>query len=349
MEESRSRRRRRRGGKSVSSSCVGVCDADIPRQDQASAEAASLDQAPPPPARMEQKGNERDQMSTTREKPAKLTEYIIGLMIIIVKDVVLVGEKGGNTYYIVTEEGKKIIRSLLNTLSEIHQQGKCPKKFNESNIVMEKGNVKFSDIEFEEITNEGIRNNYRNVRSIIRKTLFGDCSNDEIPEDIKHLLRLMARRSSFRMGYVISSHASLISLGNRCHFFKVMYDHIKNVLCHSNKQAQKKILDALPYKGDWHTTLKSNALLEESFYSRETPYDPNGKSIVFLTFYRNTVAHKMEKYLQPLQHSENIVLEYTREQFEEILAAVFPLYLPTMQEQLAKHGELEKLNLKYVF
>ncbi|KAF0932697.1 hypothetical protein E2562_011992, partial [Oryza meyeriana var. granulata] len=275
-----------------------------------------------------------------------LTEYIIGTLILH-KNVKPVGEKNGKKVCcMMTEEAKRLIRSLLKALYIFHQHGKCPAQFDETNIVVlkEDGKVKLTDIAFEDKGDLLVLRNYQNAHLILQ-IILSQLLPDNVPEDIKHLLELMSSSRSIQMGYVIYTHASLVPVGNRFQFFLQMYEKLKSVL---GRAAHQNILDALPY-GNWHEILEGNHLLNESFHGRRTPYNINGGPTVFLNFYRNTVVHRMQRHGQPLKYSSYKKLKYTPDEFEEILAVTFLLYLPKIQEVLEERKMLRALNLENLF
>uniref|UniRef100_J3LC26 Uncharacterized protein n=1 Tax=Oryza brachyantha TaxID=4533 RepID=J3LC26_ORYBR len=215
------------------------------------------------------------------------------------------------------------------------------------NIVLLEAEVKlkFRDITIEAKDDSRVLRNYKNAHMIL-KIMLRQLLPDNVPEDIKHLLELMSSSRSCQMGYVIYTHASLVPLGNRFQFFLQMYEKLKSVL---GREAHKHILDDLPYGGDWHKKLEDNHLLEESFQGSRTPYDINGGPIVLLNFYRNTLMHRMERHGQPLKYSSDKKLKYTADEFEEILAVTFPLYLPKIQEVLEESKMLRALHLENLF
>ncbi|EAY85500.1 hypothetical protein OsI_06880 [Oryza sativa Indica Group] len=283
---------------------------------------------------------------TTSQETTPLPEYIVALT--VYKNVKPVGEKNGSRdCWIMTKEAKRLIRSLLKALYIFHQHGLCPGKFNESNIVIltGKGKAKFTHITFEAKDDSGILRNYEDTHAILQRILCQQ-SPDNVPKDINHLLELMSSPRSINMGYVIYTHACLLPLGNRYQFFLQMFEKIMSVL---DRAVHQDMLNDVPYGDNWHTILQCNPLLKESFHSCENPYDTNGGSTVFLKFYRNTVVHRMENHGQALVYSNKKKLKYTPEEFEEMLAVTFPLYLPKIQEMLQERKMLRALNLHKLF
>lgn len=133
-----------------------------------------------------------------------LTEYII-CPFLLYKNVEPVGKNGKKVCCMMTEEAKRLIRSLLKALHIFHQHGVCPGQFDESNIVLLKdGKLKFRDITFEAKDETGVLRNYQNVHLILSQLL-----PDNVPEDIKHLLDLMSSSRSSQMGYMIYTHTLL--------------------------------------------------------------------------------------------------------------------------------------------
>lgn len=284
--------------------------------------------------------------ATSQEIITPLTQYI-SRPTTIMRNIKLVGDKSGRKYWMMTEKAKLLIRSLLKALRHFHINGVCLLHFNESNVVVTiSGRVKLKDIHIQGKNDSFILDNYRDARAILLTTMF--TSTSVIPEDINHLLELMNSGWAIHMDYVISTHASLVPLGNRFQFFYKMYEQITSVL--NNTREKTRILDALPYLCDWHTRLQSNALLEESFRGGYTSYDPNGGPIVFLQFYRNALAHRMERCLKPLKNNPHIrPLKYTQDDFEKILVVTYPEYLPKIQEELENENQLRALNLHDLF
>lgn len=281
--------------------------------------------------------------ATSQETITPLTQYIRQTPIMHT-NINPVGEKSGRIYCMMTEEAKLLISSLLEALHHFHINGDCLLHFNASNVVVTtSGRVKLKDINFQGKMDSLILYDYGNAHKILQRTMF---TSSVIPEDIKHLLQLMNSPRAIDMEYVIRTHASLVPLRNRFQFFYDMYEQITSVL--DNRPEKKRILNALPCPRDWHKRLQGNALLEESFHGGYTSYDPNGGPIVFLKFYRNTLMHRMERYLKPLKCNPHIrPLNYTRDDFEKILVVTYPMCLPIIQEELENENQLRTLNLHY--
>ncbi|XP_037456322.1 uncharacterized protein LOC119326840 [Triticum dicoccoides] len=257
-----------------------------------------------------------------------------------------VGEMRGRTYQVVTEEGKRLMASLIRTLHDFHRAGKCPEQFCASDIaVTSTGRVKHTNTSLlRGKTDELVLRNYEDARDIFEKTVFDGYDPTLIPEDIKHLLQLMTSPGAISAEYVISTHASLVPLSNRYQFYLDMCDHITSVL--DGNPEQNDILSSLPYGDKWVEKLEGNLLLEESFH-RSGPYDTEGSAMAFLKFYRDTLMCRMENFMKPFKSFPGMKpLEYTKGDFESVLLVTYPMCLPRMQEELEKHKQLRDLNLQ---
>uniref|UniRef100_A0A0E0G5C5 Uncharacterized protein n=1 Tax=Oryza nivara TaxID=4536 RepID=A0A0E0G5C5_ORYNI len=248
-----------------------------------------------------------------------LTQYVMmahTLMMHINKN--LFGKNSATKFHVLTEEAKRLIRTILKQLYFFHRNGQCPEKFTESNVfVTSSGRAKLIGVKLGDKNDTMVFQNYQDAHRIIVETVFQKRWK-EIPADMMHLLRLMrSRATAIRMGYVICTHASLVPLENREPFFMKI-----------------NILQALPYDLDWYNKLQGNDLLEELFSSNKGGYG-NG-STEFLRFYRNATVHDMDHYYKR---------RYTPNEFQLILAVTYPLLLPRMQEELEKEKHLRILRL----
>lgn len=268
-----------------------------------------------------------------------LTQYIEQTQIMY-KNTELVGEKLARKYHILTEEAKRLIRTLLKELYYFHKEGKCPEHFKKSNVFVTRfGEAKLRDVSFGGKDNSTVLQNYKDACTIIKETVFQQYKKD-IPEDMMHLLRLMGSPATvIDMEYVICTHASLVPLENRKTFFMRMYDHINSVLSHDKPSVQRHILQALPYGIEWYNKLKGNRLLEELFEWKKDESKKGTK--VFLKSYRNATVHEMDDYCRREK--------YTSDDFQLILSVTFPNLLPRMQEELEKVKQLRDLKFDSLF
>uniref|UniRef100_A0A0E0CJJ1 Uncharacterized protein n=1 Tax=Oryza meridionalis TaxID=40149 RepID=A0A0E0CJJ1_9ORYZ len=265
-----------------------------------------------------------------------LTQYVMmaqTLMMHINEN--LFGKNSAMKFHVLTEEAKRLIRTILKQLYFFHRNGQCPEKFTESNVfVTISGRAKLVGVKLGDKNDTMVFQNYQDAHRIIVETVFQKRWK-EIPADMMHLLRLMrSRATAIHMGYVICTHASLVPLENRESFFMKMYKHIMHVLPRDKPTAHRNILQALPYDLDWYNKLQGNDLLEELFSSNKGGYG-NG-STEFLRFYRNATVHDMDHYYKR---------RYTPNEFQLILAVTYPLLLPRMQEELEKEKHLRILRL----
>ncbi|XBJ23007.1 hypothetical protein VPH35_001277 [Triticum aestivum] len=259
----------------------------------------------------------------------------------------------GRTHQVVTEEGRRLVASLIRTLHDFHRAGKCPERFCASDIaVTSTGRVKHTNIG---PTDELVLRNYEDARDIFEKTVFDGYDSALILKALKqlqwgdpflalkHLLQLRTSPGAICAEYVISTHASLVPLSNRYQFYLDMCDHITSVL--DGSPEQNDILSSQPYGDKWVEKLEGNLLLEESFH-RSGPYDTEGSAMTFLKFYRDTLMCRMESFMKPLKSFPGVKpLEYTKGDFESVLLVTYPMCLPRMQEELEKHKQLRDLNL----
>ncbi|KAM3401074.1 hypothetical protein ACQJBY_005712 [Aegilops geniculata] len=279
------------------------------------------------------------------EASMPLTQYITSLKPIM-HTVKLVGEMRNHWFYwVVAEKAKRLMASIIRALHDLHEVNICPVQFCASNIVVTYyGRVKIRVACFKK-TVPMVRKNYEDASNIIMETLFADYKLTIIPKDVDHLLSLMKSPIAIGMKYVIGTHASLIPLGNRFQFYLDMCDHITSVM---NAELRSNIHGALddPYGENWSVLLKYNIFLEESFYRSGSSYNTKKGAIEFLRFYRNTLAHRMDKCKKPLQNVGDFrTLIYTKEDIEMILLVTYPMILPRMQEELQNHKRLKDLNL----
>ncbi|KAM3407443.1 hypothetical protein ACQJBY_001074 [Aegilops geniculata] len=279
------------------------------------------------------------------EASMPLTQYITSLKPIM-HTVKLVGEMRNHWFYwVVAEKAKHLMASIIRALHNLHEVNICPVQFCASNIVVTYyGRVKIKVACFKK-TVPMVRKNYEDASNIIMDTLFADYKLTIIPKDVDHLLSLMKSPIAIGMKYVIGTHASLIPLGNRFQFYLDMCDHITSVV---DAELRSNIHGALddPYGKNWSVLLKYNILLEESFYRSGSSYNTKKGAIEFLRFYRNTLAHRMDKCKKPLQNVGDFrTLIYTKEDIEMILLVTYPMILPRMQEELQNHKRLKDLNL----
>lgn len=275
-----------------------------------------------------------------------LTQYITSLKPIM-HTVELVGEMRNHWFYwVVAEKAKCLMASIIRALHDLHEANICPEQFCASNIVVTSyGRVKIRVAYFKK-TVPLVRKNYEDASNIIMDTLFADYKPTIIPEDVNHLLSLMKSPIAIGMKYVIGTHASLIPLGNRFQFYLDMCDHITSVVYPELERSN--IYGALdePYGENWSMLLKYNILLKESFYRSGSSYNTTKGAIEFLRFYRNTLAHRMDKCRKPLQNVGDFrTLIYTKEDIEMILLVTYPMILPRIQEVLQNHEQLKDLNL----
>lgn len=62
--------------------------------------------------------------------------HYIGRLKPVMHIVTPVGEMRGRTHQVVTEEGKRLMASLIRTLHDLHKAGKCPERFCASDIAV---------------------------------------------------------------------------------------------------------------------------------------------------------------------------------------------------------------------
>ncbi|XP_037456310.1 uncharacterized protein LOC119326810 isoform X1 [Triticum dicoccoides] len=279
------------------------------------------------------------------EASMPLTQYITSLKPIM-RTVKLVGEMRNHWFYwVVAEKAKSLMASIIRALHDLHEVNICPVQFCASNIVVTYyGRVKIR-VACLKKTVSMVRKNYEDASNIIMDTLFADYKPTIIPKDVDHLFSLMKSPIATGTKYVIGTHASLIPLGNRFQFYLDMCDHITSVV---DPELRSNIHGALddPYGENWSVLLEYNILLKESFYRSGSSYNTKKGAIEFLRFYRNTLAHRMDKCKKLLKNVGDFrTLIYTKEDIEMILLVTYPMILPRMQEELQNHKRLKDLNL----
>lgn len=234
---------------------------------------------------------------------------------------------------VMTDEVRLVIRAIIIELYFLHKMGKCPRRFDESNVfIREDGVAQLRDCCLDDKSDFKVFENYLDAKKIIVKTVFQQ--QKYIPEDVRHLLKLIDTSDKvigMELEYLICTHASLVPLRNRGSFFLWMYEHISFVLPESIMH--KDILKDLPYKSNWYDKLIRNDLLKKLF--RLEKYSEG--IYAFLVSYRNANDHSMEGKI------------YNPDDIQQALWVTFPILLPRMQEELWKNEQLKALQLDSLF
>ena len=239
----------------------------------------------------------------------------------------LVGEMLGRSFSSISEPGMKLISSLTTALDDFHKTGICLSRFDDSNLLVsvdstetlfhpiesnkiertqnlppgvfvtpgmavfpDAGKLKFRDVEFEPSTPAGIRANYLDAHAFITKKLLQP--EIPIPDDIKHLVKLLKSPKSAAMGPLISKHASVACLGLRLGLIMTYIPYIRHVLPYVDRTAESMVLGEMPYLDDWIERAKNNKLLELflNHHSDKTRADAAG----FLDFYYYVSTNRMK-------------------------------------------------------
>ena len=234
---------------------------------------------------------------------------------------------------VMTDEVRLVIRAIIIELYFLHKMGKCPRRFDESNVfIREDGVAQLRDCCLDDKSDFKVFENYLDAKKIIVKTVFQQ--QKYIPEDVRHLLKLIDTSDKvigMELEYLICTHASLVPLRNRGSFFLWMYEHISFVLPESIMH--KDILKDLPYKSNWYDKLIRNDLLKKLF--RLEKYSEG--IYAFLVSYRNANDLSMEGKI------------YNPDDIQQALWVTFPILLPRMQEELWKNEQLKALQLDSLF
>ncbi|CAN6184222.1 unnamed protein product [Urochloa humidicola] len=291
------------------------------------------------------------------------------------EDIRLVGETLGRSFSIISEPGMKLVSSLTTALHEFHEDGICVSNFDESNLVVsddttemlfhptksnkiklpqnlpadvfespglsvfhDAGRLKFRDVGFEQSSPAGIRANYLNAHAFITKKLLQP--EIPVPDDMKHLLKLMKSPESATMGPLLSRHASMVCLGRRLGLVMTYIPYIRHLLPYVDPTAEAMILKEMPYLDDWIERAKKNKLLELFFNHR--PDKTHVDAIGLLDFYYYVSINRMKwcrsRWFEPDGG-------YTLDEVETLKTLTYPQLMPMVQEALWKTNHLEKAHV----
>lgn len=276
----------------------------------------------------------------------------------------LVGEKLGRCFSITTEPGMKLISSLTKMLHEFHNfDNVCVSGF-ESNLVVAECTKEFlivptepDEIEpsqnlgpgvykvpdqlvFQQSTPAGIQANYLAAHDFITKNLLHP--DIPVPDDLKHLLKLMKSPESATMGPLISRHASVVPWVLRQQRFVLTYiSYIRHDLPDVDPAAAAMVLGEMPYLDDWIERAKNNKLLELFFNHRRDKYRADATG--FLDFIFDVSVNNREwcssRHFKPYPPGE---AGYTADETEIVMTVTYPELMPTIQESLWKTNHLQK-------
>ncbi|KAL6847606.1 hypothetical protein ACP4OV_022632 [Aristida adscensionis] len=287
----------------------------------------------------------------------------------------LIGETLGRRFSIISKPGRELISSLTTALHQLHEAGICLSSFDESNLVVSDkaqeilfnpiksnkieppqnvppgvfvspgqmvfpvaGRLKFRDVDLQQSTTAGIRTNYLDAHMFITKKLLQP--EIPVPDDIKHLLKLMKSPESASMGSLLSRHASFVCLGLRQGLVMTYIPYIRHILPFVDCNAEAMILREIPYLNDWIDRAKKNKLLELFFNHRKDK--GRADAIAFLNFYYEVSIDRMKWCRSSWFKSDG---GYTPEEVELVMAVTYPQLMPLIQEALWKTNHLEKAHV----
>lgn len=254
----------------------------------------------------------------------------------------LIGEYSSELYWVVAERIKRMVRSMIKEVDDVHIGGHCFSKFDHRNWdVTTTGLAVYKGLRLVKRTDQLIIQNYNDLHGMIKNTIFRKFTIQEIPADFKGLLYWM-KHKPLKNGYLMRNYAALIPLENRLLFFVKAFEHINFYLDSADKKMKERIMKRLPYSTRWFEMLKGNHLLEYSFQYKTR--DDSGSAKGFMDYYRDSNYHRMDMCFQILE-----VGGYEAEEFETLFLVKYPVYLISMEEALHDEGQLERLKPHMLF
>ncbi|KAL6894045.1 hypothetical protein ACP4OV_008143 [Aristida adscensionis] len=230
----------------------------------------------------------------------------------------LIGEHSNEHYWLLEERTKRLVRSMIQEIDDVHEQGFCLSSFSYNNwFVNSKGSAVYKGMTLIQKNEASIKKNYSDLHAVILKTIFRNQSIQQIPQDFKALLALMKHRP-IGNSYLMRNYAALLPIENRIQFFMKAYELINFHLGWLDEGMKNRILSKLPYSKRWAEIVKGNGLLEYHFHYKTR--DTSGSAEGFMEFYRDSNYHRMD-----ICHQLPDVGEYDAEEYETVFLVKYPL------------------------